>query len=618
MTRTGLTRIQLLVGIIVIVFNLIPTQVLNAQTNENWTLPFTLTIFGQHRLLEIAVNSQSSNNFEFEYDLAAPPQPPLGLYIYIQNDSQGPIFKYLKSTVPPNYPLTWQLVIKSITINSKIFLEWDAISNNISENFELTLSNSTHNFIINDSSKISLNLETGKTYYYTVTARQIDSGSQPTTKPTKPINYNPAETAFLNLNETTELILTQNFTDAAYILSETIQPKTSIIINLLKSNNTETVAHILNIANKSLTNEVFPNLDPNQCAKVILLMSELDLQDTAHKVEDAVKYSILENNETIKKEKIKNISKSLIKMDNESIIELLSSIAKLPETPSTVSRIFEHLDSSETALLLHFWLQNGDYTGLSDVIGFLSDEYLLSFYPLLNSKDRYSLRTILPIDSILTINTLNSAQIQNVSLNYQSLYYVGDNIPVNITISNTGVDSFNFLSPIVVDSKINMYYTEYIQENSTLSYPLLLNIDTSGNHTLNIGSHSLNLSILPIPIPIIQYLDISLSNDRVLIGDVFNVTSILNNIGDSGSSLVIVYLDGKSIFESDVHVEGNTIQNLTFPLSLRSLGRHTIQVGDISVTFSVEKPSYNLGWYLFVLAFSTVILAMIAKARDSL
>jgi hypothetical protein len=599
-----------------------PSSIVSAQSSASWNLPLEI-IFESHSLpLEIAVHSESTFDFDFDFDVAAPPQPPMGLYTYILGESTGIFTKLFKSTVPPVYPYSWIIEIKPITIQGMIEVNLgDEIEMHIPSNLEIIVSNSTHSFNAREVQQIKRDVTFGKTYQYTVTVSLIDVEPDPPPKkpnrPTKPDDVNSTEIEAFNETELVTQIIEHNITEATYLFTSTNTEKTTLVENLVEINHTSTIAEILIIADTNTTNDVLVDLDPEICAKVITEMSSIDLETTAHRVEDAIKNTLKFENNTEKEIKLRAITQSIKQMQQQPLLDLLVSIAHLPETPSTVSRILENLELSETKQIVLSWLDQGPTLRLSDVISLMNDDYLLALYPTMPSVSRNSLKSILPVETVLLLHSLNDAIITGFSMK-NTTFYENEVILINTSIQNIGIDTFDYTSTLTLNTIPYTYHSETIPENETIYTPIFIEGIPIGEYTLGLGNHSSSLVIQKVPIPIIECTQLTLSTLEPEIGKPFNVSFTLQNSGDSGKDTISLYLDGNVLYQQEVRVKNTQPNTITVPVSIQRPGEHTLSVKEISTSFFVNKPSYSFGWYLFTLVLSLAMLTVIYRARESL
>jgi hypothetical protein len=603
-------------------FLFIPSSIISAQPDASWNLPLEI-IFESHSLpLEIAVHSESTFDFDFAFDVAAPPQPPMGLYSYILGESTGIFTRLFKSTVPPVYPYSWIIEIKPISIQGTIEVNLgDEIEIHIPSNLEIIVSNSTHSFNTREVQQIKREVTYGKTYQYTVTVSLIDVEPDPSPKkpkrPTKPDDVNSTEIEAFTETEVVTQIIEHNITEATYLFTSSNTEKTTLVENLVEINHTSTIAEILIIADTNTTNDVLVDLDPEICAIVITEMSTIDLETTAHRVEDAIKNTLKFENITEKEIKLRAITQSIKQMQQQPLLDLLVSIAHLPETPSTVSRILENLELSETKQIVLSWLDQGPTLRLSDVISLMNDDYLLALYPTMPSVSRNSLKSILPVETVLLLHSLNDAMITGFSMK-NITFYENEVILINTSIQNIGIDTFDYTSTLTLNTFPYAYHSETIPENETIFTPIFIEGIPIGEYTLGLGNHSSSLVILKVPIPIIECTLLTLSTLEPEIGKPFNVSFTLHNTGDSGKDTISLYLDDNVLYQQEVRVKNTQPNTLTVPVSVQRPGEHTLSVKGMSTSFFVNKPSYNFGWYLLVLVLSLAMLTVIYRARESL
>jgi len=160
-------KLHKLLIIVILLGGLVPA---NGQT-DNWEYSITLDIEQFHREITVGFNQGASTSFDTDYDSVTPPQPPMGLYTYIEHpDEVSFLQKLSKSIVGHQENYDWILVIKSISVDGSVAIHWDQMPTEV----EITINHGSDMFPIQEGETV-IQVSQGMEYRLTINAHDKEA-----------------------------------------------------------------------------------------------------------------------------------------------------------------------------------------------------------------------------------------------------------------------------------------------------------------------------------------------------------------------------------------------------------------------------------------------------------
>ena len=196
---------------ILIIFILLGGPVQAYGQVDDWEFSFTCELDQFHQEITVGFNQGASTGFDTDYDQVTPPQPPMGLYIYLEHpDEVSFLQKLSKSIVGHQENYEWSLVIRTIGVDGPVVIGWGQTPDDV----EITVHEGTDIIPIQDGETI-IQVSQGEEHRLTINARK-KGPDQPTeeesteleeTEPEEDDPETPDEEENINepeLNQTTE------------------------------------------------------------------------------------------------------------------------------------------------------------------------------------------------------------------------------------------------------------------------------------------------------------------------------------------------------------------------------------------------------------------------------
>jgi len=390
---------------------------------------------------------------------------------------------------------------------------------------------------------------------------------------------------------------------------------TKIVEEAASTDELDEIAQVLVEAEPDTVANVLLNAETDTAANVIREMGTADLASTAERVEKAIKKEIEELDEPTKqayREKIKAVIENPA-LTVEDLVNLFVEIANLPETPSTVAEIFEIIELNKTLEVVDGMIAKDKLTEIGLVFGYLSDAKLVEIYTAMTSAAR---TVVYPYFDAATLARLPELTTFSVSASVSpATVEAGSPVTVTAQVSNTGDE----VGSLTVTLKVNDVQTESevvtlaAGESTTLTWTVTKT--TAGTYTVDVNGETATFTVESPPEPPapaeFETSNLSVSPATITPGEDITVTVDVENVGEeSGSYTVEAKLDGATVDSESVTLVGGASTTVALTVTSETEGSHTVQVDDLSASFTVETPPKPFPWIMVILGALIVVTAI--------
>ena len=278
------------------------------------------------------------------------------------------------------------------------------------------------------------------------------------TKATELVNTMQTEAAAQMLTKSTPQkatqILTQTTSTKAGQIVEKLSTDTvkNIVEESVTTAKTTQMATVLNSANKETVGDVLLAVQPSTGAKVIREMATQDLTGAAERVEAAVKRQINSLDPGQKQQYRQKLKETMENPDLsvDDLVNLFTSIANLPETPSVVAEIFEIINVNKTVQVVDGMVAKSKETEAALVFSYLSTDKLVEIYEALSSATRTALYPYFDAVTVANLPHLGEFTVTDLTLS-DTTVAPGTSVTVTGVLSNIGSDTDSTTVTISVD-----------------------------------------------------------------------------------------------------------------------------------------------------------------------
>jgi len=405
-------------------------------------------------------------------------------------------------------------------------------------------------------------------------------------------------------------------------------------LSYIKQSNPEQSAVVLDLTNLNNSLKVFNNLKVNTSFKIIPYLGQERITDLLFSVNHTKTVSILTYNlernltfpavqiENMVKDLHRNPDKNTKKEKTEAIREILAeirpldrvliltTIARLPHTPSTVAEILEIMDTETLIETLETWIITGDPTELETVLDLVSVSLLTDIHDNMNDC---RICKLLDSEKIKSLPD-SSGILVNIDL-VPARPSLGEDLELQLLIEN--MDDTIGHKTIRVFSDDVLFYEGlvWLEAGEIYNETISLVFNETGEHILQIGETRIELEIpSTLTKASIEVVDIFVDPEKPYVGENVSLTVKFKNIGGQvGLSDFSVLLNKMKVDSISVTLEPNASLSVTRDIFVKSSGNNILDVGGASVEFvSIENKNITgilLGSVFLVLTITFYLLS---------
>jgi len=168
-------------------------------------------------------------------------------------------------------------------------------------------------------------------------------------------------------------------------------------------------------------------------------------------------------------------------------------------------------------------------------------------------------------------------------------------VTVSVTVMNVGEVEGSYTAELRIDGSKVDEYTVTLDGGLSETVEFTVTEDTDGTYTASIGELSDSFTVeTPPPPPTPAEFELSnlvVSPTTVEIGEPVSVSVKVTNVGEeAGSYTAELLIDGSKVDEDMVTLVGGASETVEFTGVSGEEGSHTVSVGDLSSSFTVETP----------------------------
>jgi len=191
----------------------------------------------------------------------------------------------------------------------------------------------------------------------------------------------------------------------------------------------------------------------------------------------------------------------------------------------------------------------------------------------------------------------------------------GDDVSVSMTVSNVGEESGSHTIEVKVDGVLVDSGTVTLDGGASTTVSFTVTSSIAGSHAVAVDGVSGSFSVRAPPEPPepaeFEISDLTVSPSTVEVDETVTVSVVVSNVGEESGGLgVELELDGAVEDTKAVTLDGGASMTVSFSVSSDEVGSHTVEVGGLSGSFTVEKAPAGFPWTYVIIAF--VLIAIVA------
>ena len=191
----------------------------------------------------------------------------------------------------------------------------------------------------------------------------------------------------------------------------------------------------------------------------------------------------------------------------------------------------------------------------------------------------------------------------------------GDDVSVSMTVSNVGEESGSHTIEVKVDGVLVDSGTVTLDGGASTTVGFTVTSSIAGSHAVAVDGLSGSFSVSAPPEPPepaeFEISDLTVSPSTVEADETVTVSVVVSNVGEESGGLgVELELDGAVEDTKAVTLDGGASTTVSFSVSSDEVGSHTVEVGGLSGSFTVEKAPAGFPWTYVIIAF--VLIAIVA------
>ncbi len=349
---------------------------------------------------------------------------------------------------------------------------------------------------------------------------------------------------------------------------------------------------------------------------IIESMIDFSFNDSVFLIEGAIKKA-LSLSESEKIQALEKLSQSIGSVDPNILIELFVSIARLPETPSTVAYLFDAMQLTSVIDVTNIWLMDETYEyaliDLANVFNFLSIDRVGELYKTMTGEERIILLEYLSENVITSLPVIGEFQVKNL-VSEPSEVEEGQTVTISYTIENIGTETDDYIIPLKINGETQFTEEGVLSPSESVDITHSIIKESPGTYRLTVLDET-NEFIVKTYSPIIELLpaefiitSLTVTPLELFKGDLILVLATIENIGElSGSSVIELNLDSLLYKAKEAFVLADEQVIILFEVNADlSTGLHELSVMDMTASFEViEPPQPNIP---YVTIFTIIVI----------
>ena len=191
----------------------------------------------------------------------------------------------------------------------------------------------------------------------------------------------------------------------------------------------------------------------------------------------------------------------------------------------------------------------------------------------------------------------------------------GDDVSVSMTVSNVGEESGSHTIEVKVDGVLVDSGTVTLDGGASTTVGFTVTSSIAGSHAVAVDGLSGSFSVSAPPEPPepaeFEISDLTVLPSTVEVDETVTVSVVVSNVGEESGGLgVELELDGAVEDTKAVTLDGGASTTVSFSVSSDEVGSHTVEVGGLSGSFTVEKAEAGFPWTYVIVAL--VLIAVVA------
>jgi len=611
---------------------------------EEWSVRLVVRVDGYRESRFFGLRDDATSGFDLDYDLAVPPDPPVGISAYFSYPDNLFYFQKMASSyLESAESASWELKIKPIGVSGEVTVSWSLSEvSGVPDGYSLRLSSASASVNMRVVDEFSWVSEQNVLYSLEITFEKESSSPPPIIIPpvipdendTIPQEEDPpvndtdtdadpggvvVDTDLMNASQVAYVLIEADLVNATRIVSEmNVSTIVEVTEELVKQNYTAEIATILLNIDDESSAEVLLEISPESGSRIIEDMYNRHGYDTAYIVETAVKLSLNETDVNKTRQALHNLSVALESIPLSTLVDLLTEISRLPETPSTVAVILEAINTTIGVEAVEAWIATGNLLELSEVLGWLSPKTLDLYYRSISVGGRLSIRRYLSVDTVLSLPNLSVFNVTHLSVNVDYIE-AGDRVVVSSFVNNVGGDHGEQTVYLIVNGSLVQETSVFIRLNETEKVDFITSFDEPGTYSLKSGNIIRIILVAEhIPEPNFSFENLVITPPEIEPSETVRVHVTVLNEGDPGSLLVKLEIDNAVFSVQNVSVNSRQRKIVTFIVDSMPTGDHDVKIGELTGTFSVRRRIVIPSWVLYSVIGLVIALGALILLRDKI
>jgi len=356
-------------------------------------------------------------------------------------------------------------------------------------------------------------------------------------------------------------------------------------------------------------------IEPESGAALVEAMASDDLTEAAKTVEAAVKKRLGETGPEKAQEILDKIAETLDNTDTDALVDIFVEITGLPETPETVATVMEAMKVTKVLDVVSAWVDAGSLEELAEVFGYFTEDFLETIYLGMTTAERTALYPYLSEETVAALPELGEFTVSGLSVSPDTVE-PGEVVTISVDVENVGTGTSKYTVNLKIDgtTEESTELTLAAGEDETVTWTVsktaakTYDVDVNGLK----GSFTVEEPVPPAPAEFVLS-DLVVSPASIQTGETVTVSVTVANVGEeSGSYTAELLVDDSKVDEETVALVGGASETVEFTGVSGDEGTHTVSVGDLSGSFTVEAPPEEepgLNWALYAVA-GVVILVI--------
>ena len=355
-------------------------------------------------------------------------------------------------------------------------------------------------------------------------------------------------------------------------------------------------------------------IEPQSGAALVEAMASDDLTEAAKTVEAAVKKRLGETDPEKAREILDKIAETLDNTDTDALVDIFVEITGLPETPETVATVMEAMKVTKVLDVVSAWVDAGSLEELAEVFDYFTEDFLETIYLGMTMAERTALYPYLSEETVATLPELGEFEISGLSISPETVE-PGEVVTISVYVENVGTGTSRYTVNLKVDgtTEESIELTLAAGEDETVKWTVSKTAAKTYDVDVNglTGSFTVEEPVPPAPAEFVLS-DLVVSPASIQTGETVTVSVTVANVGEeSGSYTAELLVDDSKVDEETVTLVGGASETVEFTDVSGDEGTHTVSVGVLSGSFTVEAPPEEepgLNWALYAVAGVVVLV----------